>query len=103
MIDNIQISCDIGAIGSSIIIYEDNVACVVQLQMRHIETNYTKLFIQKIIHINYKRVERLVSCKFKYDNYVDSFIKLSWFVTMNLYGVRTRVEIDGNTKVHKGF
>jgi hypothetical protein len=66
MIDNIQISCDIGAIGSSIIIYEDNVACVVQMQMRHIETNYTKLFIQKIIHINYKRVERLVSCKFNH-------------------------------------
>jgi hypothetical protein len=66
MIDNIQISCDIGAIGSSIIIYEDNVACVVQMQMRHIETNYTKIVIQKIIHINYKRVERLVSCKFNH-------------------------------------
>jgi hypothetical protein len=32
MIEHIQIVCGIGAIGSPTIIYEDNVACVAQMQ-----------------------------------------------------------------------
>jgi hypothetical protein len=32
MIDHIHISCDIGVIGSPTIIYEDNAACVAQMQ-----------------------------------------------------------------------
>jgi hypothetical protein len=36
MINHIQKSCGIGAIESSTIIYEDNVACVTQIQTRYI-------------------------------------------------------------------
>jgi hypothetical protein len=42
MIDHIQKSCRIGAIESPIIIYEDNAACVAQMQMRYIKTSYMK-------------------------------------------------------------
>jgi predicted lipoprotein len=65
MMDHIQVSCGIGAIESSTIIYEDNVACVNQLQTRYVKTNYTKHISLKLffIHINHKKVERLVSYK----------------------------------------
>jgi hypothetical protein len=65
MIDHIHILCGIGAIGSPNIIDEDNDACVVQMQMRYIKTNYTKHISPKLFypHQLHKKVERLVSCK----------------------------------------
>jgi hypothetical protein len=36
VIDKIQISCGMGALESSTIIYEDNVACVAPMQTRYI-------------------------------------------------------------------
>jgi hypothetical protein len=39
MIDHIQKSCGIGAIESPIIIYEDNAACVAQMQIGYIKPN----------------------------------------------------------------
>jgi hypothetical protein len=42
MIDHIQKSCGIGVIKSLTIIYEDNAACVAQMQIGYIKTNYTK-------------------------------------------------------------
>jgi hypothetical protein len=50
MIDHIQKSCGICEIESSIIIYEDNAACVAQMQMRYIKTNYTKHISPKLFY-----------------------------------------------------
>jgi hypothetical protein len=50
MIDDIQKSCGIGAIESPIIIYEDNAACVTQMQMGYIKTNYTKHIYPKLFY-----------------------------------------------------
>jgi hypothetical protein len=50
MIDDIQKSCGIGAIESPIIIYEDNAACVTQMQMGYIKTNYTKYISPKLFY-----------------------------------------------------
>jgi hypothetical protein len=50
MIDHIQKSCGIGAIESPIIIYADNAACVAQMQMGYIKTNYTKHITQKLFY-----------------------------------------------------
>jgi hypothetical protein len=64
IIDHIQISCGIGVIGPPTIIYEDNAACVAQIQIRYVKTNYMKHISPNcFIHINRKKVERLVSCK----------------------------------------
>jgi hypothetical protein len=41
MIDHIHIPCGMDAIGSPTIIYEDNAACVAQMQTEYIKTNYT--------------------------------------------------------------
>jgi hypothetical protein len=77
MIDHIQILCGIGAIGSPTIIYEDNDACVAQMQTGYAKTNYTKhispnLFyphqLQKSGEINILQIK-------SYDNYADLFIK----------------------------
>jgi hypothetical protein len=50
MTDHIQKSCRIGAIESPKIIYEDNIACVAQMQMRYIKTNYTKHISLKLCY-----------------------------------------------------
>jgi hypothetical protein len=50
MIDHIQKSCRIGAIKSPIIIYEDNAACVAQMQTGYIKTNYTKHISPKLFY-----------------------------------------------------
>jgi hypothetical protein len=50
MIDHIQKSCEIGAIESPTIIYEDNAACVVQMQMGYIKTNYRKHISLKLFY-----------------------------------------------------
>jgi hypothetical protein len=50
MIDHIQISCGIGAIGSPTTIYEDNAACVAQMQTRYVNTNYIKHISPKLFY-----------------------------------------------------
>jgi hypothetical protein len=50
MIDHIHKSCGTGAIESPTIIYEDNVACVTQMQMGYIKTNYTKHISPKLFY-----------------------------------------------------
>jgi hypothetical protein len=53
MIDHIQVSCGMGAIGSPTIIYEDNATHVAQMQTRYIKTNYTKhISLNFFTHIN---------------------------------------------------
>jgi hypothetical protein len=64
MIDHIEKPCGIGVIESPTIIFEDNAACVVQIQTGYIKTNYTKyIFENYFTHMNYKKVRRLVSYK----------------------------------------
>jgi hypothetical protein len=48
MIDHIQKSCEIGLIESPTIIYEDSAACVAQMQMGYIKTNYIKHISPKL-------------------------------------------------------
>jgi hypothetical protein len=50
MIDHIQISCGIGAIRSPTIIYEDNAACVAQMQIGYVKTNYMKHISPKLFY-----------------------------------------------------
>jgi hypothetical protein len=50
MIDHIQKSCEIGTIESPIIIYEDNAACIAQIQTGYIKTNYTKYISLKLFY-----------------------------------------------------
>jgi hypothetical protein len=50
VINHIEISCGIGALESPTIIYEDNVACVAQMQTRYIKTNYTKYISPKLFY-----------------------------------------------------
>jgi hypothetical protein len=50
MIDHIRKSCGLGTIESPTIIYEDNAACVTQIQTRYIKTNYTKHISPKLFY-----------------------------------------------------
>jgi hypothetical protein len=50
MIDHIQKLCGIGSIESPTIIYEDNVACVAQMQIGYIKTNCTKHISLKLFY-----------------------------------------------------
>jgi hypothetical protein len=79
MIDHIQKSCEIGAIESPTIIYEDNVACGSQMQTRYTKTNYTKHIHPKLFYSHELQEEgggeisilQIKSC----DNLTDLFIK----------------------------
>jgi hypothetical protein len=67
MIDHIQKSCGIGAIGSPTIIYKDNVAFVAQMQTGYIKTNYIKYISLKLFYPHkLQEVRRLASCKLKH-------------------------------------
>jgi hypothetical protein len=48
MIKHIQVSCGIEPIGSLTIIYEDNAACVAQMQSGYVKCNVTKYITPKI-------------------------------------------------------
>jgi hypothetical protein len=48
--DYVHISGSIDAIGSPTIIYEDNAACVGQMQMRYIKINYTTHISPKLLY-----------------------------------------------------
>jgi hypothetical protein len=50
MIDHIQKSCELGAIESPIIVYEDNAVCVAEIQTRYIKTNYIKYISPKLFY-----------------------------------------------------
>jgi hypothetical protein len=50
MIDHIHISCGIGAIRSPTIIYEDNAACVAQMQTGYVKTTYIKHISPKLFY-----------------------------------------------------
>jgi len=50
MINHIQKSCDIGSLESPTIIYEDNAACVTQMQTDYIKRNITKHIAPKLFY-----------------------------------------------------
>jgi hypothetical protein len=50
VINHIETSCGISVLESPIIIYEDNVACVAQMQTRYIKTNYMKHISPKLFY-----------------------------------------------------
>jgi hypothetical protein len=50
VINYIEASCGIGALESLTIIYEDNAACVAQMQIGYIKTNYTKHISPKLFY-----------------------------------------------------
>jgi hypothetical protein len=50
VIIHIQISCGIEPIGSPIIIYEDNAACVAQMQSGYVKSNITKHITPKLFY-----------------------------------------------------
>jgi hypothetical protein len=77
MIDHILISCGIDAIGSPTIIYEDNSACIAQMQMEYVKTNYMKYISLKLFYPHQLQesgessILQTKSC----DNYTDLFTK----------------------------
>ena len=50
MINHIQQSCGIGSMESPTIIYEDNAACVTQMQTGYIKSNITKHIAPKLFY-----------------------------------------------------
>jgi hypothetical protein len=61
MIDHIQKSCGLNAIESHMIIYEDNAACVTQMQTGYIKTNYTKHISPKLFYLHELQVSEKIS------------------------------------------
>jgi hypothetical protein len=50
VINHTQVSCGIEPIGSPTIIYEDNVACVTQMQSGYVKSNVTKYITPKLFY-----------------------------------------------------
>jgi hypothetical protein len=50
VINHIQVSCGIELIGSPTIIYEDNAACVAQMQSGYVKSNITKHITHKLFY-----------------------------------------------------
>jgi hypothetical protein len=73
--NHIHISCVIGENESSTIIYEDNTACVAQMQAWYMKTNYTKYISLKLFYSHQLQESREISIlKTKScDNYADLF------------------------------
>ena len=77
MINHIQQSCGIGSIESPIIIYEDNSACVTQMQTCYIKSNITKHIVPKLFYPHELQengeinILQIKSC----DNLADPFTK----------------------------
>ena len=76
MINHIQQSCGIGSIESPTIIYEDNVACVAQMQTCYIKSNITKHIAPKLFypHITTNGEIDILQTK-SCDNLTDLFTK----------------------------
>jgi hypothetical protein len=50
VLKHIQISCGIGLIGPPTIIYEDNKACIAQMQSGYVKSNITKHITHKLFY-----------------------------------------------------
>jgi hypothetical protein len=87
VINHIQTSCGIGALESPTIIYEDNAACVSQIQTGYIKTNYTKHISSKLFypHELQQHGEISILQLKSYDNLVDLFTKSLPLVIFSKY------------------
>jgi hypothetical protein len=77
VINHIQISCGNELIGSPTIIYEDNAACIAQMQSCYVKSNVTKHITPKLFYQHELQVNgeiNILQTK-SYDNLVDLFIK----------------------------
>jgi hypothetical protein len=78
VINHIHTSCGIGTLESPMIIYEDNAACITQMQTRYIKINYTKYIFLKLFYPHELQehgkisILQTKSC----DNLADLFTKL---------------------------
>jgi hypothetical protein len=50
VINHVQVSCGIEPIGSPTIIYEDNAACIAQMQSGYVKSNVTKHITPKLFY-----------------------------------------------------
>ena len=77
MINHIQTSCGVGSLGSPTIIYEDNAACIAQMQMGYIKSNITKHIAPKLFfpHELQKNGEIDILQTKSCDNLADLFTK----------------------------
>ena len=77
MINHIQQSCGIGSMESPTIIYEDNDACVAQMQTCYIKSNITKYIAPKLFYpheLQQSGEINILQTKSS-DNFVDLFTK----------------------------
>ena len=102
MINNIQQSCGIGSIEAPTIIYEDNAACIVQMETWYIKGDITKHIAPKLFYphelqqngeINILRIK-------SNDNYADLFTKSLPATTFQKYihgiGMRRLRDLQGS-------
>jgi hypothetical protein len=86
-----------GSIESPTIIYEDNTACVAQMQIRYIKSNVTKHQLQESGEINILQIK---SC----DNFVDLFTKSLSFAIFDKcvknIGTRWLKDLQGLERVY---
>jgi hypothetical protein len=59
VINHIQVSYGIELIGSPTIIYEDNAACVAQMQSGYVKSNVNTLHLNFFTHINFKLMGKI--------------------------------------------
>jgi hypothetical protein len=87
MINHITLSCGIGSINSPTIIYEDNVACVVQMETGYIKSNITKHIAPKLFypHELQKNGEINILQTKSCDNLGDLFTKSLPYSTFSKY------------------
>jgi virulence-associated protein VapD len=78
VIDHIQTSCGMSIVESTTIIYEDNAACVAQMQAGYIRTNYTKHISLKFFYSHQLQGSREISISQikSFDNHAYLFTKL---------------------------
>jgi hypothetical protein len=77
VINHIQVSCGIEPIGSPTIIYEDNAACIAQMQSSYVKSNVTKHITQKLFYPHELQVNGEISMMQtkSCDNLADLFTK----------------------------
>jgi hypothetical protein len=83
VINHIQLSCGIEPIGSSIIIYEDNVAWDAQMQIGYVKSNAAKHITHKLFYPHKIQVNGEISIMQikSSNNLADLFIKsISYFI-----------------------
>jgi hypothetical protein len=87
VINHIQVLCSIEPIGSPTIIYEDNTACIAQMQSDYVKSNITKhitskLFYPHKLQVNVKiSILQTKSC----NNLIDLFAKSLPYCTFSKY------------------